>query len=53
MFWLRYGTVTTVTGVSVLTPYAGAYRNYTTVVVTPVTPTAWGWTEASVGELAS
>ena len=38
MKWLRYATVTPVTGVSVLTPYAGAYRNNTEVAVTRVTP---------------
>ncbi len=51
MSWLRYGTVTTVTGVSVLTPYAGAYRNYAEGEVTGVTPVAWGGKRAGVGAL--
>ena len=53
MKWLRYATVTTVTGVSVLTPYAGAYRNYAEVRVTGVTPTAFGKFKPTSGKLVS
>ena len=53
MKWLRYTTVTTVTGVAALTPYAGAYRNYARVGVTGVTPTALGKFNPTSGKLVA
>ena len=49
----RYATGTSVTGVSVLTPYAGAYRNYAEVGVTGVTPTAFAKLKPTSEEFVS